>query len=56
MRMDAYRFLFGLISLFVALICCALITVDEFISLTKDDYGRSVILNMATKRRENNAQ
>lgn len=24
MRMDAYRFLFGLISLFVALICCAL--------------------------------
>lgn len=31
-------------------------TVDEFISLTKDDYGGSVIRNMATKRRENNAQ
>ena len=24
MRMDAYRFLFGLLSLIVALICCAL--------------------------------
>ena len=31
-------------------------TVDEFISLTKDDYGGSVIRNMAKKRRENNAQ
>lgn len=31
-------------------------TVDEFIELTKDDYGGSVIRNMATKRRENNAQ
>lgn len=31
-------------------------TVDEFISLTKDDYGGSAIRNMAKKRRENNAQ
>ena len=31
-------------------------TVDEFIELTKDDYGGSVIRNMAKKRRENNAQ
>ena len=31
-------------------------TVDEFINLTRDDYGGSVIRNMATKRRENNAQ
>lgn len=31
-------------------------TVDEFILLTKDDYGGAVIRNMATKRRENNAQ
>lgn len=31
-------------------------TVDEFISLTKDDYGGAVIRNMAKKRRENNAQ
>lgn len=31
-------------------------TVDEFINLTRDDYGGSVIRNMAKKRRESNAQ
>ena len=31
-------------------------TVDEFINLTRDDYGGSVIRNMVKKRRESNAQ